>query len=257
MARVYSSINRIGEKIGTFIIIEKTFCASKKPSKFKFKCINCNFETNTTIDGKRRKPGCKNCIIQKAKCWIGEKIGPFIVIEKVSCPSKKYSYTYKFKCTECNIETCGAIQKKLHKKACKNCIMQKSIRNSIIIGQKYNKWTVIRIDTSNRVGTISFLCECDCGRRSVVQPRSLIRGYSKGCISCGVITGWKTIKERKTKPKLTKYNNPYLNYCITPRTMDDIIEHFGLSLEEIQDILMDLMLEEKIEQNKELLWETK
>jgi hypothetical protein len=45
-----------------------------------------------------------------------------------------------------------------------------------------------------------------------------------------------------------EYDNIFLNHCKKPKTLDELINLTGLSLDEIQNQLMDLMLEGKIEE---------
>lgn len=49
-----------------------------------------------------------------------------------------------------------------------------------IIGQKFNRWTVLRLD--HHVGSKAFYaCVCECGTNAIVRKDQLTRGVSKSC----------------------------------------------------------------------------
>ncbi|WP_099301876.1 AP2 domain-containing protein [Bacillus sp. Marseille-P3800] len=50
-----------------------------------------------------------------------------------------------------------------------------------LIGQRYNRWTVLKEAERTKSNKRTFLCKCDCGNTSVVQMDTLRNGNSKSC----------------------------------------------------------------------------
>lgn len=48
-------------------------------------------------------------------------------------------------------------------------------------GQKWGRWTVIERAGTNSRGAATWLCECECGTRRVVEGVSIRCGHSKSC----------------------------------------------------------------------------
>lgn len=55
-------------------------------------------------------------------------------------------------------------------------------QNSIKIGQKFHKWTVISDVVVNKEAMVN--CKCECGTEKVLTAYSLVTGASKGCLKC-------------------------------------------------------------------------
>jgi len=57
-----------------------------------------------------------------------------------------------------------------------------------LTGRVFGKWTVLR-RAENRDHHAAWECECACGRRVVVNGKSLRRGVSRQCAACSVGSG--------------------------------------------------------------------
>lgn len=56
-----------------------------------------------------------------------------------------------------------------------------------IRGQKFDRLTVLeRVDGKSKIGTVFWLCECACGKKTIVNTNSLTR-TSGGTKSCGCL----------------------------------------------------------------------
>jgi hypothetical protein len=54
-----------------------------------------------------------------------------------------------------------------------------------LVGQKFNKWTVLyRVGNYNNRDAV-WRCKCDCGNESDVKSYYLTKNYSRQCITCG------------------------------------------------------------------------
>lgn len=50
-----------------------------------------------------------------------------------------------------------------------------------LTGQRFGKLKVIKQASRSKVGTIRWLCQCDCGNKSIVQTTNLTSGHTKSC----------------------------------------------------------------------------
>ncbi len=53
-----------------------------------------------------------------------------------------------------------------------------------MIGQKFNKWTVLEFDSKTKNHNSLYKCVCECGNTSVVKDSNLRTGKSTQCKSC-------------------------------------------------------------------------
>jgi len=53
-----------------------------------------------------------------------------------------------------------------------------------MIGQKFNKWTVVEFDSKTKNHNSLYKCVCECGKESIVKDSNLRTGKSKQCKSC-------------------------------------------------------------------------
>lgn len=50
-----------------------------------------------------------------------------------------------------------------------------------LIGKKFNRLTVIKQSNRNKHGQIQWLCECDCGKKTIVPGHCLRKGNTRSC----------------------------------------------------------------------------
>ena len=48
----------------------------------------------------------------------------------------------------------------------------------LIIGKKFNKWTVIKREANSKSKHKMYLCRCECGRENIISKTTLINGKS-------------------------------------------------------------------------------
>lgn len=76
----------------------------------------------------------------------------------------------------------------------------KKVKN--LIGQKFNKLSVIQRAKNSKSGNIRWLCKCECGKYTIVSSQNLKTGHTK---SCGCLNKNATyITHNKSKTKLYK-----------------------------------------------------
>ena len=54
----------------------------------------------------------------------------------------------------------------------------------INIGDKFGKWTVMEYKGLSKNKEKTYLCQCECGRTSIISSTTLRKGRSTQCISC-------------------------------------------------------------------------
>lgn len=105
----------------------------------------------------------------------GRRFGRLLVIEKADkglkgqarwsclcdCGNTKVVYAHHLKAGRS--KTCG-------------CRMRPSL-----VGQRFGKWLVVEEAPRSKQGHLQYLCECECGKRSVVYRTHLISGQSGSC----------------------------------------------------------------------------
>lgn len=64
-----------------------------------------------------------------------------------------------------------------------------SVRKTIPLGMQFHRWVVISDAPPNHRGDTQYLCQCVCGRQSIVHAVSLRSGHSRscGCLSQDVL----------------------------------------------------------------------
>lgn len=209
-----------GDIFGSWIVLDENNYQQKKGYK-KFLCqCQCVNKTIKYVDERNLKNGsstsCGKCAYIRIK--INNKFGELTVIEnetenknilcKCSCGNVKYVNKHNLR--NGTSISCGCLQKNNH--FAKNQFS--NIGTKILIGNKYNKWTVLEQVKSN-----SFLCECSCfyHARQVVPRAALLGNKRNGCKKCrlmknhiGEVHGYLTIlsiNEDMTKRKSRIYVN--------------------------------------------------
>lgn len=67
-----------------------------------------------------------------------------------------------------------------------NLIVIRYFMCEIKLGDKFGKWTVVKLDCKDKRNKTVFECVCDCGSVSFVRARSLRNGLSSKCKLCNV-----------------------------------------------------------------------
>lgn len=108
------------------------------------------------------------------------------VIEEVEQRGKNRYFLCK--CLNCELvsEVAISVLKRKHTKGCINCnkILEGN-RNLIakknLVGNKYNRLTVLSFDSRDKRGNYKYLCRCDCGVEKVIYGKELVNGRTQSC----------------------------------------------------------------------------
>lgn len=186
MVKVYKDIHT-GDEYGNWIILDENNYEQKKGyRKILCKC-NCINHTIRYVDERNLKNGssvsCGKCLYQRIKS--GDTFREWTTLEdetkcvdilcKCSCGTIK-------KVDKRNLRSggstnCGCLSRNNH--YAKN--QHTNTGEKIIIGNKYNKWTVLK-----QVKTDSYLCECSCfyHTQKIIPRSQLLKNKRKGCKKC-------------------------------------------------------------------------
>lgn len=213
MGYIYDNIHT-GDRFGDWIILdENDFEQKNRYRKFKCQC-QCINKTIKYVDERNLKNGasicCGNCTFKNIES--GDKFYEWTVIDNKKIKGKvlcKCSCGTEKMVNSTNLQTgktmsCGCIQLNNHFKI----NQYTNSGEEIIIGNIYNKWTVLE-----QVKSQSYLCECSCMHHTIqTLKRSELLGSNRlGCKKCrlmidviGQTFGYLTIlnyDEEKTKEK--------------------------------------------------------
>lgn len=114
----------------------------------------------------------------------GQKFNRLTVIEKAEKRGKFWYWKCKCDCgNECIIR--GSSIKNNEIKSC-GCLKKESDRKpkgnvKDLIGQKFNKLTVIERNGSDHRGEAQWKCKCECGNEIVVLGSNLRTGHTTSC----------------------------------------------------------------------------
>jgi hypothetical protein len=77
-----------------------------------------------------------------------------------------------------------------------------------MVGEVFNRWTVVSRAENSRAGQIRYLCRCDCGNEAIVQSAALKDNHSK---SCGCLKV-ETTRRRSTTHGHSRHGNTSPTY---------------------------------------------
>lgn len=114
----------------------------------------------------------------------GQKINRLTVLGKGTKHGKEWYWKCRCECgNECEVsgsslrggrtKSCGCLKQESDKKPKGNVID--------LIGQKFNKLTVISRDGSDGRGEAKWICQCDCGNQITVLSGNLRSGHTTSC----------------------------------------------------------------------------
>lgn len=181
-----------GQKFNRLLVLEYV---GRKKNRTMWKC-KCNCGNEVIIDGTKLKNshtkscGCLIKDVLREKYFIdltGQKFGRLTVLEYAGYKKFKSGQQHNvWRCQcECGNETIvsvGALQNsKKSTKSC-GCLQKESIKKRIIdlTGQNFGKLTVIKY-SHNESGHSHWLCQCECGKKSITSGSSLKNGLTKSC----------------------------------------------------------------------------
>ena len=187
-------IDLSGQKFDKLLVLEK---APSRARHVYWRC-QCDCGNIVEVSGeslRRNIPHNCGCVKQKAKneaeqlkqqklnYLVGKTFGKLTVIDRTD-ERINNSIVWKCKC-ECgnykNVPT--HLLQSCHTQSC-GCLA-KAIKSKDITGQRFGKLIAIKPIEEKKRSTLQWLCQCDCGRRCIVDGSFLRRGLTQ---SCGCIT---------------------------------------------------------------------
>ena len=206
-------IDLSGQKFDKLLVLEKA------PSRARHVYWRCQCDCGNTIEVsgeslRRNIPHDCGCVKQKAKkeieqlkqqklnYLIGKTFGKLTVIERTN-ERINNSVVWKCRC-ECgnykNVPT--HLLQSGHTQSC-GCLVR-DVQGKDITGQRFGKLIAIEPIKEKKRSTLQWLCQCDCGRRCIIDGSFLRRGLTQ---SCGCITS--SIGETNIQKILQENNIEY------------------------------------------------
>lgn len=187
-----------GKRFGKLTVIKSTYRPDKPKTKVwqcQCDCGNMSYPTaHKLISGQARSCGCmiKETASKKhIKDLIGQKFGRLSVIERAEpwyTPKGVPQVRYRCKCDCGNIvEVFAGNLRKKNTQSC-GCYNREAIRDRELIdltGRQFGLLTVLKRDddyvSPTNIREARWLCQCECGKTTVVNGGSLRRGLTKSC----------------------------------------------------------------------------
>lgn len=194
-------IDLTGDRFGKLTVMyrDKDIICNNGKHRIVWHCLcDCGNETSTRRDAliSGRTKSCGKCNNNLK----GKRFGRLTVIEKIGA-DKVGHLVWRCRC-DCGNEvdvlatnllrqytqSCGC----LHSEIC-------SDQGENLIGQKFGKLTVLSLDS---VSPRKYLCACECGGQTIVEPGNLKNGHTQSC-GCLISLGQEKINTYLTKNKIS------------------------------------------------------
>ena len=180
--------NEIGNKYGKLLVIEEAGIDSSKHRMWRCQCDCGNI---IEVRGAKLRSGDKtDCGCVKKHGFVDEtdnRYGRLKVLELAGVKGSDRGMRWKCQCDCGNIvEVAGRDLRQGKTQSC-GCLMNEARGQSVVVdetGKRYGKLTVLEREDS-RVGKARWICQCDCGNKTVVNGCDLRTGavLSCGCLS--------------------------------------------------------------------------
>lgn len=190
------------KKIGQLLVLEEFNDKKTKTRKCKCKCLKCDeefFYAKQTLLKYKHHPHCSKDIYDPSKA-IGKRYREWEVLE-FHHKAKNGAIYYKCKCSCGNIKIVGIQTVRKGLGHCKDKIHNDKYN---IVGNRYEKLTVLKEVEPTKSSQRQFLCRCDCGKEKIILGSNLIYGESTSC-------GCNKAYVENTKINLLKIEKAYPN----------------------------------------------
>lgn len=187
--------NLIGKSFGSFTVIEDTK-KRKSNGKVIWKCeCKCGNVIESSLLSKRKSSLiCNKCgYKEKYKDFIGQSFGKLTVIDII----KNRVFLCKCACGNTIIKSKHQLEK--NKLISCGCLKQTFIFIDLV-GQKFNRLTVMKLSPNRKYNVITWECKCDCGNTTEVTSVLLTTNRIK---SCGCLSIEK-LAERQKQYRLSR-----------------------------------------------------
>lgn len=212
-------IDLTGKRFGNLTVMyrDKDIICNNGNHRVVWRCrCDCGNETSIRRDAlvSGRTKSCGKC----NNDLTGRIFGRLTAIEKVGTDNVGHSiWNCHCKCgNEVKVLASNLIQGYTQSCGCLHSEICSSLGDDLI-GQKFGKLTVISL---NSVSPRKYLCICDCGGQTVVEPGNLKNGHTQ---SCGCIT---SLGQERINAYLVKYKIPFKSeYSVNIKEMKGLARY--------------------------------
>lgn len=111
----------------------------------------------------------------------GQRFGRLVAVKALPPATGRRNYRWECRCDCGNIHVvAGGSLTSGRTKSC-GCTIGKRFKLDDLTGQRFGNLVVLKRSTNNKSGKPRWLCECDCGKQTVVDAASLRRGVTRSC----------------------------------------------------------------------------
>ena len=172
-------IDETGNRYNRLLVISRAENSSNRRTKWLCKC-DCGNEAIVTAGDLRGGRTC-SCGCKKAPNEIGHRYGKLVVLSQAStAPDGRLKWLCKCDCGNESIVS-GVNLRAGDTKSC-GCLKHESHGLIDETGNRYGKLVVLSRAKDNKSNRPAWLCQCDCGRQTIVGVGNLRGGTT---ISCG------------------------------------------------------------------------
>lgn len=194
-------IDLSGQQFGEMIVLEKDLELTQQKRRVYWKCqCSCGRVKSVRADGLKTIKSCGEC----KKDLQGQRFGRLVALEKGKQDKAQHQY-WICKCDCGNIVEINSdnLRRGLTQSCgCLHAEMIHETRFKDLSGQKFGKLIAISYEIIN--SKTYWLCQCECGNKTIVTRNNLINGHTQ---SCGCIHS--SIGENNIEQLLKKYNITY------------------------------------------------
>lgn len=180
-----------GERFEYLVVIGK----SKKRTKDNRILWDCRCDcgeivsvrSDHLISGHTRSCGCYSCksaAKRTVRDLVGQKIGRLTVIQDSGQRAHNGGVLWMCQCdcgTKINVRSDSLISEHTKSCGCYNRERAAELGKKDLIGQRFGRLTAVRESKKRYNGCTMWVCQCTCGRETVVLCSSLINGNTRSC----------------------------------------------------------------------------
>ena len=151
--------------------------SGKKKIRWNCRCDCGNIVLVSTDNLRSGHTTSCGCLVSRTNL-AGQRFGRLTALEliknrgwKCQCNCGNIVYVEGFNLKNGNTQSCGCLQR--------DRVSESSFKS--LIGQRFNKLTVLERVENNRFNQVQYKCQCDCGNTIIVNANNLRGGHSGSC----------------------------------------------------------------------------
>ncbi len=169
-----------GKRFGRLIVIERV--GKDKRNNALWKCLcecgnECIVTTGNLNRGSTKSCGCLQKELSSKRFLddlAGQRFGKLTVIKRAENKGREVCWECKCDCGNIHIARANDL-KKGNTKSC-GCLYKNDLK-----GERFGRLVVVEEYGRNKYDDVLWVCQCDCGNKSIVRGTDLVQNKSKSC----------------------------------------------------------------------------